>query len=61
MNRDLLRSLPDHATGHRSHHADRAWLPARCRADAKRSRGGGERSFDRNAPEPDSQITQIAA
>ncbi|OXJ17778.1 hypothetical protein CFB39_14240 [Burkholderia sp. AU6039] len=61
MNRDLQRSLPDRATGHRYHHVDRVPLPARCRADAKRSRASVERSLDRDVPEPDSQITQIAA
>ncbi|AOJ38846.1 hypothetical protein WJ23_13655 [Burkholderia lata] len=61
MNRDLLRSRPDRATGHRYHHADRARLPARRRADAKRSRASVERSLDRDVPKPDSQITQIAA
>ncbi|OXJ34835.1 hypothetical protein CFB82_14280 [Burkholderia sp. HI2714] len=61
MNRDLLRSLPDRATGHRYHHADSVRLPARCRADAKRSRASVERSLDRDVPEPDSPITRIAA
>ena len=61
VNRDLQRSLPDRATGHRYHHVDRVPLPARCRADAKRSRASVERSLERDVPEPDSQITQIAA